>query len=84
MIPARLRLKWKLRDMRARVVLWVARRITDHYAAPYMRAYRDHGYAWVSELIDEDIETYGNAYVHTLVRAGIIDEHNRRADGGAR
>ena len=31
------------------------------------------GLAWTLALIDEDVELYGNPFVHDLVRAGVID-----------
>ena len=57
----------------AKLRYWLARRICRRYAREYLRDVDRMGLAWTLALIDEDVELYGNPFVHDLVRAGVID-----------
>ena len=59
---------------------WLARRICRRYAREYLRDEDRMGLAWTLALIDEDVELYGNPFVHALARAGVIDYAERAVD----
>ena len=64
----------------AKLRCWLARRICRRYAPDYLRVVDRMGLARTLALIDEDVELYGNPFVHALARAGVIDHAERAAD----
>ena len=46
--------------------------VARHFAGGYTDVLARHGLQYTLELIDEDVETYGNPYVHQLARAGVV------------
>ena len=59
---------------------WLAWRICRRYAREYLPVVDRMGLEWTLVLIDEDVELYGNPFVHALARAGVIEYAGRAAD----
>ena len=59
---------------------WLAWRICRRYAREYLPVVDRMGLEWTLVLIDEDVELYGNPFVHALARAGVIEYAERAAD----
>ena len=57
---------------------WLARRCARHYAKPYLESVRKQDLQWTLELIDEDIELYGDPVVHQLAKVGCVDYAGNR------
>ena len=58
---------------------WLAWRICRRYAREYLPVVDRMGLEWTLVLIDEDVELYGNPFVHALARAGVIEYAERAA-----
>ena len=56
----------------SRFMLWLSFRVALYFSEGYKAPLGRHGLKWTLELIDEDIEKYGNAYVHQVAKAGCI------------
>ena len=56
----------------AKLRYWLARRICHGYARDYRHDVDRMGLEWTLALIDEDVDLYGHAFNHALVRAGVI------------
>ena len=63
-----------------RIRYWLAWRICRRYAREYLPVVDRMGLEWTLVLIDEDVELYGNPFVHALARAGVIEYAERAAD----
>ena len=63
-----------------RIRYWLAWRICRRYVREYLPVVDRMGLEWTLVLIDEDVELYGNPFVHALARAGVIEYAERAAD----
>ena len=55
-----------------RLMFRVSKTVARHFAQGYEDALDTKGLDWTLELLDEDVETYGNPYVHHLAKAGVV------------
>lgn len=55
-----------------RLYYWLSQRCFLYFSRAYVGPLNRHGLQWTLDLIDEDIERYGNPYVHQLAKAGVI------------
>ena len=58
--------------MTRRILYWLSQPVALYFSRDYRDPLARHGLEWTLGLIDEDIERYGNAYVHHLAKAGVI------------
>ena len=58
--------------------IWLIRLLLREIAETYYFAVDRQGLKWTLELIDEDVETYGGQFIHTLAKAGCIDYAERK------
>ncbi len=59
-----------------RVWYWLSKRCVLYFSRSYAGPLNRQGLQWTLDLIDEDIATYGNPYVHQLAKAGVILRNN--------
>lgn len=59
------------------VYFWLSQRCALYFSREYARPLYQHGLVWTLDLIDDDIDRYGNAYVHQLAKAGVIYRWNK-------
>ena len=77
-VAARVNRMGIVRTMIDELRYWLARRCARHYAKPYLESVRKQGLQWTLELIDEDIELYGDPVVHQLAKVGCVDYAGNR------
>ena len=58
--------------MRRRFMFWLSKHVARHFAQGYVFPLEQKGLQWTLALLDEDVERYGNPYVHQLAKAGVV------------
>ena len=56
----------------SRAMFGLSKLVSLYFSRAYRAPLARHGVEWTLGLIDEDIERYGNSYVHQLAKAGVI------------
>ena len=55
-----------------RLYYWLSQQCALYFSRQYDGPLKRHGLQWTLDLIDEDVQRYGNPYVHQLAKSGVI------------